>query len=75
MEHAPIIVEIVDSADKISRFVSDTLEKILVHGLATLERAAVSMYRHRKSPPPRRCDCIRLASHFPCCHLSSQEVG
>src|SRR3954452_10353871 len=39
VEHAPIIVEIVDSADKIQGFLSGILEKLLVHGLATLERA------------------------------------
>src|SRR5262249_7627212 len=51
VEHAPVIVEIVDSAEKIERFLTGTLEKLLIHGLATLERASVMMYRQRKDKP------------------------
>ena len=49
VEHTPVIVEIVDSAARIAAFVNDTLSKLLIHGMATLERAHVMMYRHRKS--------------------------
>ena len=49
VEHVPVVVEIVDSAEKIERFVTGTLKPLMIHGLATLERAAVMMYRHRKA--------------------------
>jgi PII-like signaling protein len=52
LETAPVIVEIVDSADKIQRFCHGTLADILIHGLATLERASVMMYRQRINEPP-----------------------
>jgi uncharacterized protein len=51
VEHAQIVVEIVDSAEKISRFISDSLDKLMLNGIATLERAAVMMYRHGKDKP------------------------
>jgi len=54
VEHAPMIVEIVDSAEKIERFLSGTLQKTLIHGFATLERASVIMYRQRKNEPANR---------------------
>jgi PII-like signaling protein len=44
--HVPLIVEIVDTADKIADFIRGPLDKILVDGILTLERAAVMMYRH-----------------------------
>ena len=47
VEHVPVIVEIVDSAEKISSFVERSLCRLMPHGLATLERANVMMYRHR----------------------------
>jgi uncharacterized protein len=46
-EHVPIVVEIVDDAEKILRFVSTTLDQTLIGGMVTLERAAVMMYRRR----------------------------
>jgi PII-like signaling protein len=46
-QHVPIIVEIVDSAEKIAKFVQGPLDQIMVGGMLTLERAAVMMYRHR----------------------------
>lgn len=46
-EHAPVIVEVVDGAEKIVTFINDSLDNQIVAGLATLERAAVMMYRHR----------------------------
>jgi PII-like signaling protein len=45
--HEPIIVEIVDSSEKIANFVQGPLDEIMVGGMLTLERAAVMMYRHR----------------------------
>ncbi len=52
VEHVPIIVEIVDSAEKIASFVTGTLDAIMVGGMFTLERAAVMMYRHRSHDQP-----------------------
>src|SRR5438876_7289865 len=48
VEHVPVIVEIVDLAPRIVRFISDRLAKLMVHGEATLERANVMMYRQRE---------------------------
>jgi PII-like signaling protein len=53
-EHAPVIVEIVDSPQNIQQFLTGTLDKILIHGMATLERASVMMYRQRKNEPGNR---------------------
>jgi hypothetical protein len=47
VEHVPVIVEIVDSGEKIAKFVQGSLDQIMVGGMITLERAAVMMYRHR----------------------------
>ena len=51
-EHVPIIVEIVDSPDKIVRFMQGPLNQIMVGGMLTLERAAVMMYRQRAHDKP-----------------------
>jgi PII-like signaling protein len=50
--HVPIIVEIVDSGDRILSFVEGPLEQIMVHGMVTLERANVMLYRDRKHDQP-----------------------
>jgi PII-like signaling protein len=50
-EHVPVIVEIVDEAEKVARFVT-LLDGIMVGGMLTLERAAVMMYRHRAKDEP-----------------------
>src|SRR5438067_568600 len=50
VEHVPVIVEIVDDADRIARFVQGPLDRLLVGGMLTLERAAVIMQR---PGPPR----------------------
>jgi PII-like signaling protein len=47
VEHVPVIVEIVDSGEKIVAFIQQRLAKLLVHGQATLERANVMMYRQQ----------------------------
>lgn len=49
VEHVPVIVEIVDSAPRIGAFVNGTLSKLMIHGMATLERANVMMYRHSRT--------------------------
>ena len=45
VEHVPVIVEIVDSAQRIGDFIKGTLDQLMVGGMLTLERAAVMMYR------------------------------
>jgi len=47
-EHLPVIVEIVDRCEQVVEFINGALDKQMVSGLATLERAAVMMYRHRQ---------------------------
>jgi len=46
-EHVPVIIEIVDSAEKIGKFIRGPLDKIMLGGMLTLERASVMMYRPR----------------------------
>ena len=48
-EDLPIIVEIVDTSDRIAGFLPD-LDAMLQEGLITLERARVIVYRHSKTP-------------------------
>jgi PII-like signaling protein len=50
-EHLPVIVEIVDSAERVIGFTHRAWDQEIVSGLATLERAAVMMYRHRSHGP------------------------
>lgn len=45
VDHVPIIVEIVDGAQAIGRFLS-VVEQTVPEGMATLERAHVILYRH-----------------------------
>jgi len=45
---APVILECVDDGAKLLIFLRDMTEKILHHGFATMERAAVAMYRPRE---------------------------
>jgi uncharacterized protein len=52
VEHVPVIVEIVDSAEKIMRFVEGPLDQVMAGGMLTLERAAVMMYRQRSHDQP-----------------------
>src|ERR1700722_16270172 len=44
-EHLPVIVEIVDNSERVVHFLNELNQQQIVHGLATLERAAVMMYR------------------------------
>jgi len=52
VRHVPVIVEIVDSAERISRFIQGPLDRIMMHGMLTLERANVMMYRPRQHDKP-----------------------
>lgn len=49
IERVPQIVEIVDLPRRIGDFVDGPLAELMTRGLATLERAAVLMYRHREA--------------------------
>jgi PII-like signaling protein len=62
VEHVPVIVEIVDSGERISDFVGDDLDGCLIGGMATLERASVMMYRHRSHDQPTT---LTLAAALP----------
>ena len=48
----PVIVEIVDSAERIAEFINGPVHQIMQHGLVTLERAGVMLYRHRAATDP-----------------------
>lgn len=54
VQHVPVIVEIVDSAEKVASFIRAPLNDILLNGTLTLERARVMMYRHRAQDEPKR---------------------
>ncbi|MGC8625593.1 MAG: DUF190 domain-containing protein [Phycisphaerae bacterium] len=56
---SPIIVECVDDGDKLITFLQDITQKLLHHGLVTLERAGVVMYR---SGTPEAHNQMRLLS-------------
>lgn len=58
VEHVPVIVEIVDSAERVARFIQGPLDQIMIGGMLTLERAAVIMYRpgRRDQAPPAATD-------------------
>jgi uncharacterized protein len=47
VEHLPVIVEIVDSGERIVRFLERTVSRLMIGGLVTLERANVMAYRER----------------------------
>jgi PII-like signaling protein len=48
-EDLPIVVEIVDSLEKIERFAGD-ISPMISDGMVTLEKARVIKYRHKESP-------------------------
>ena len=48
-EDLPIVIEIVDSAEKIEAFLPD-LDRMVREGLVTLERAEVILYRGPEKP-------------------------
>ena len=49
-EDLPVIIEIVDAAEKIETFVRDHLDHMVQEGLVTLERAEVIVYRGPGKP-------------------------
>lgn len=65
VDHVPVIVEIVDSARAIGRFLTDVAE-IVLEGFATLERAHVLLYRHNTGR-----DAMRLEVPDPIAPLST----
>ena len=46
-EDLPVIIEIVDTADKLKAFLG-VIDKVIVEGLATLEKADIQFYRSSK---------------------------
>jgi PII-like signaling protein len=82
VQHVPIIVEIVDTADKIVKFVQGPLDQIMIGGMLTLERAAVMMYRQRAEDQPsdlRIAGMLKPLSTLPRIqpgeHMKIQENG
>lgn len=45
VEHVPVVVEVIDRAERIVEFLETTVGAVIAHGLVTLERAHVMMYR------------------------------
>lgn len=68
VEHAPVIVEMVDSPRAIGRFLS-VVEKVVSEGLATLERAHVLLYRQSREAVTRAA--VRLDVPGPVIPLST----
>ncbi len=64
VEHVPVIVEIVDRAERIVPFVEKTLGQLIHRGMATLERANVMMYRHGPDEAPKQLSLGALLSPF-----------
>ena len=48
-EDLPMVVEIVDEADKINQFLPD-LDQMIGEGLVTIEKVEVLVYRHQSGP-------------------------
>lgn len=59
VDHVPVVVEIVDSAPSIGRFLS-VVEQTVPEGLATLERAHVILYRHGKGAAAKAATHLEL---------------
>jgi PII-like signaling protein len=82
VQHVPVVVEIVDSAEKIAKFVQGTLDQIMVGGMLTLERAAVMMYRQRDQKDPNNLSLAgalkplsTLPQFQPGSHMDKQDNG
>jgi uncharacterized protein len=81
VDHAPVIVELVDSPQAIGRFLTAVAE-IVQEGLATLERGHVLLYRRTVAqvarsrmrlqvpPPPAPLSTLPSPEEFPIMHLS-----
>jgi PII-like signaling protein len=61
VQHMPIVVEFVDTADNIVRFLEGPVAQIMLDGMITLERAHVVVYRHRSS--------ANCSNRFPRCRI------
>jgi len=61
VEHLPMVIEIVETAERIAEFVQGPLDRLMIGGMATLERAAVVMYRDKDQPRPT----LNLISELP----------
>jgi PII-like signaling protein len=82
VQHVPVIVEIVDAPGKISGFIEGPMDGLMTGGTATLERAAVMMYRHRKHETPvhlRLADALKPLSTLPQLqprgHMTASQEG
>jgi PII-like signaling protein len=73
VDHAPVIVEIVDSPPAIGSFLS-VVEEVVWEGLATLERAHVLLYRQNREAVARAAMRLELpGSITPLSTLPSSE--
>jgi uncharacterized protein len=68
VDHVPVVVEIVDSAQAVGRFLS-VVEETVPEGMATLERAHVILYRQGKGEAAKAA--MRLESPGPVAPLST----
>ncbi len=82
IQHVPVVVEIVDSGEKIAQFVHGPLDKIMIGGMLTLERAAVMMYRQRQQTDANHLSLagalkpLSTLPHIePGSHMNKQENG
>jgi hypothetical protein len=80
--HVPVIVEIVDAAEKVVGFVRGPLDQIMIGGMLTLERAAVMMYRQRAHDQPSNLHLAAMLKPLstmpaiqPGSHMKVQENG
>jgi PII-like signaling protein len=80
--YVPVIVEIVDTAEKIFAFISGPLEKIMIGGMLTLERAAVVMHRRQRGDSSQKLQLgpsLKPLSTIPELqpgpHMTSNESG
>lgn len=74
VQHEPIIIEIVDTPEKIAAFIRNTLDHLMVGGMLTLERAAVMMYRQRAHDQPNTLRLGACSSPYRRCPRSNQDL-
>jgi len=82
VQHQPIIIEIVDTPEKITAFIGNTLDPLMIGGMLTLERAAVMMYRHRQDDDPTKLNLATMLKPLstmpplqPGPHMTIQDNG
>jgi PII-like signaling protein len=63
-ERRPVIIEFVDSAQVIGRFLS-VVEEVVPEGLATLERGHVLLYRHEGASATRAAEHLAVPGPIP----------